>query len=186
MKSIGYCILSVLVASQIAGCFIHHEQAKALIPGIDVSQTLQIAEMELKQNKLSSVLTYWAVRDQVFTPEQAKEASRLYFKYIGKIDDENHKAHGFSVWHFTWAVSNIYRNGDEAVKKEMEDARRNAAVRVKKLDSRIATKYFSGDKITTGDIHFLGRRYAKKHLVVPGNKKYVQSVDAYKAEHEED
>ena len=30
-----------------------------------------------------------------------------------------------------------------------------------------------------GDVHSLGRFYAKKHIVIPGNKKYVQSFDDY-------
>jgi hypothetical protein len=176
----------MLTALNLGGCFIHHEQAEVLLKGIDVDQTLKIAEMELKENKMSSVLTFWAVRDQIFTPTQAEEASRLYFKYIDKIDSEDHKSHGFSVWHFTWAVSNIYREGNAEVKAALEDARRDAAVRVKKLDMNIATKNFHGEKLLTGDIHFLGRSYAKKHLVVPGNKKYVQSLDAYKKSLEND
>jgi hypothetical protein len=180
MKVNVITMVYVLWALNLSGCFVHHEQAEVLLKGIDVDQTLKIAEMELKENKMSSVLTFWAVRDQVFTLKQAEEASRLYFKYIDKIDAKDHKARNFSVWHFTWAVSNIYREGNAEVKAAMEDARRDAQVRVKKLDSRIATKNFHGKKLLTGDIHFMGRSYAKKHLVVPGNKKYVQSLDAYK------
>jgi hypothetical protein len=186
MKSSRYNLIAIIFAAQLAGCHIHRAQAKVLIPGIDIDQTLVIAEMELEENKFTAVLTYWAMRDQVFTKEQAKKASDLYFKYIDKIDSEDHKARGFNVWHLTWAVSNIYRLGDDGVKSAMEEARRDAAVRVKKLDSGPATKHFSGEKILMGDIHFLGRSYAKKHLVVPGNDKYVQSVDAYKKSLEED
>ena len=181
MKSLRYMILLVYVPLSLSGCFIHHEQAEVLIPGVDVDQTLKIADLELQENKLTSVLTFWAVRDQRFTPEQAAEASRLYFKYIDKIDNEEHKARGFSVWHLTWAVSNIYRLGDDAVKQAMESAYRDAAKRVKELDSKPATKYFSDEEMLMGDVHFLGRGYAKKHVVVPGNDKYVQSFAAYKA-----
>jgi hypothetical protein len=67
------------------------------------------------------------------------------------------------------------------VKAAVGDAYRDAAVRVKKLDSKTATKHFGGEEMLMGDAHFLGRSYAKKHIVVPGNKKYVQSIDAYKA-----
>jgi len=172
--------LSLVIVVHLGGCYMYRTQAKALVPGVDVDQTLEIAEMELRENKTGSVLTYWAVRDQVFTGEQAKEAGRLYFKYIDKIDSEDHKAHGFSVWHFTWAVSNIYRFGNGEVKRAMHAAWRDAAFRVEKLDMRMATKNFSGEKMLTGDAHFLGRSYAKKHVVVPGNKKYVQSVEAYR------
>lgn len=181
MKSAIYAIISVIIATQVSGCYMYHDRAKVLLDGVDVDQTLKIAELELQENKLTSVLGYWAVRDQIFTPAQAAEANRLYFKYIDKIDNETHKARGFSVWHFTWAVSNIYRHGDEAVQAAIEDAYQDAAVRVQKLDSRAATKHFGGEEMLMGDAHFMGRSYAKKHVVVPGNKKYVQSFDAYKA-----
>lgn len=186
MKSNRYKFIGFLFAAQLAGCHIHRAQSEVIIPGIDIDQTLVIAEMELKENKFSTVLTYWAMRDQVLTKGQAKKASDLYFKYIDKIDSEDHKARGFNVWHLTWAVSNIYRLGDDEVKSAMEEARRDAAVRVKKLDSGPATKHFSGEKMLMGDIHFMGRSYAKKHLVVPGNDKYVQSVEAYKQTLEDD
>ncbi len=179
MKKLLTCIIMLLVGNQLCGCYMYREQAKALVPNIDLDQTLEIAELELKENKMSSVLTYWAIRDQVFTVEQAKKASRLYFKYIKKVDSEDHKARGFSVWHFTWAVSNIYRLGDAAVKEVMNNARQDAAVRVKKLRKRAAQRHFHGEKMLMGDAHFLGHRYAKKHLVVPGNPQYLQSIDDY-------
>lgn len=186
MKSIVYIIIFSTITTQIAGCYMYHDRAEVLLNGVDVDQTLEIAELELQENKLTSVLTYWAVRDQIFTPLQAKTASNLYFKYIDKVDSEDHKAQGFSVWHLTWAVSNIYRHGDEAVKAAAADAYRDAAIRVKNLDRKMATKHFGGEEMLMGDAHFMGRSYAKKHIVVPGNKKYVQSIDAYKATLRED
>jgi hypothetical protein len=35
-----------------------------------------------------------------------------------------------------------------------------------------------------GDAHFLGRRYAETHVVVPGNMKYLQSVEEYVKKHQ--
>jgi hypothetical protein len=37
----------------------------------------------------------------------------------------------------------------------------------------------NGEKIYMGDAHGGGRAFAKKHVVVPGNDKYLQSFEDY-------
>jgi hypothetical protein len=179
---------SIILASILwstSGCtMLYHEREKVLITDIDIDQTLEIAALELEENKMSSVLTVWAMRDQVISPAQAGKVSELYFSHIDRIDSEDQKARMFSVWHLTWAISNMYRLGDDSVKGVLRSAYLDAAKRVDSLDSRIASTHFYDEKIVMGDAHFGGRRYARKHLVVPGNKKYVQSVEEYKKDNE--
>jgi hypothetical protein len=176
-------ILAILIVSflSVSGCtMLYHERSKVLIPNVDVNQTLEVAKLEIQENKVSSVLTLWAMRDQILTPKQARRVSALYFEYIGRVDSEKQKARGFSVWHLTWAISNMYRLGDDAVKAELNEAYVDAAIRVDTLDSKIATTHFYDDEIVMGDAHFGGRAYAKGHIVVPGNEDYLQSAEEYK------
>lgn len=176
-----YLLLGLLFGATqlLSGCYMYNTQAEAKVEGIDIDETLAIAQMELEDNKFSSVLTLWAIRDQHFTAEQAYRVSHLYFQYIHRIDSEEQKAQGFSVWHLTWAISNMYRFGDESVQRALRLAYVDAAGRVEKLDMKVATTHFQGEKMYTGDAHAGGRSYAKKHLVVPGNDKYLQSVEEY-------
>ena len=175
-------VMATLLSS---GCtMLYHDRQKVLIPNVDIDQTLEIAEMELRENKMGSVLTLWAMRDQVLTMDQAARVSALYFTYIDRIDSKAQKAHMFSVWHLTWAISNMYRLGDADVKAALTTAYHDASKRVDALDSNIATTHFYDKEIVMGDAHFGGRIYAKKHIVVPGNEDYVQSVEAYKKENE--
>ena len=166
----------------VSGCALYHEREVVLIPGIDVDQTLEIAEYELEENKWSSVLTLWALRDQVLTDEQATRVSELYFTYIERIDSDEQKGRSFSVWHLTWAISNMYRLGNEGVQGELKEAYRDAGKRVDALDRRVANTHFYDDKIYMGFAHGGGKAYARSHLVVPGNDDYVQSVEAYREE----
>jgi len=154
----------------------YHEQHKVLIDGISIDQTLDVAKIEMAKNEFGTVLTVWAVRDQIFTGPQAARVSELYFQHIERIDSEAQKARKFSVWHLTWAISNIYRLGNEEVKAALSEAYKDAEHRVKVLDKRIATKMFHEEKIYMGDAHGGGRAYARKHLVVPGNDCYLQSA----------
>jgi hypothetical protein len=179
------CILAI-VSVAVGGCYTYHDRSKVLIPNIDIDQTLEIAEQELQSKKRTSVLTVWAIRDQVLTKAQAERVSELYFKYIDKVDSEEQKARSFAVWHFTWAISNIYRQGEQEIKDVMAEAYRDAAKRVEKLEMKIATSRFYGDKIYMGDTHSLGRSYSKRHLVVPGNEDYLQSVSEYEPDEEEE
>jgi hypothetical protein len=173
--------LALLVAVGVSqsGCYMYHEQHKVVLNGIDIDQTLKVADEELGKDHWTSVLTLWAMRDQVVTAEQAAEISVVYFKHIDAVDTEERKGRKFMVWHITWAISNLYRLGDEGVQKALETAYKDAEKRVEKLDMNLATKLFKDEEIYMGDAHGGGRGYAKKHLVVPGNDKYLQSFDEY-------
>lgn len=161
----------------ILGCSypkITHLQSEVLIEGIDINQSIKIAGAELGKGKFNSILGLWSLRDQRINSEQAQKISNLYFNNIDKIEKE------FAVWHLTWAISNFYRNGDEEVKGKLSEAFIDAKVRAKNLNKEIADEKVNGNKVYMGFSHFLGYGYAKKHLVVPGNKKFLQSYDEYK------
>jgi hypothetical protein len=185
MRRVKYIFLAaIFLSASLSGCFVHREREKVLIPGIDIDQTLKVAELELKENKMSTVLTIWAMRDQELTEAQAKKVAELYKAHIERIDSEEQKARGFSVWHLTWAISNMYRLGDDPVKHALKEVHDDASIRVDELDSRVATTHFYDEKLTMGDVHFGGRSYAKSHLVVPGNDKYLQSFKEYEENRE--
>jgi hypothetical protein len=175
-----------IATMSIAGCYVYHERDKALIDGLDVNQSLEVARMEMNDNKFATVLAVWALRDQILNVEQAEVVSSLYFKHIDRIDSDEQEAREFSVWHLTWAISNMYRlNGDEvrtALKAVYEDAEK----RVASLEKDIASRHFNDDEMLMGDIHGGGRAYARSHLVVPGNDRYLQSVKEYIADRKDD
>lgn len=74
------------------------------------------------------------------------------------------------------SVSNIYRNGDQPVKQQLNSAYADAVRRADTLHN-VADKHVNGDKVYMGDFHFLGRRYKKTHVVAPGNKRFPQSAN---------
>ena len=117
--------ITVLFIILSSGCFpyLTHERSKAIVEGVDIDQTLEIAAKELEKDGMGSVLTLWAIRDQVITPEQAGKISELYFEYIKDMKKR------FNIWHITWAISNIYRLGDDSVKTVLEAAWKDASRR---------------------------------------------------------
>jgi hypothetical protein len=154
-------------------CFyVTHQQQEVLIDNIDIDQTLDIARYELQQDTWGRVLTLWAMRDQRLSPAQADSVAELYFAWIDSLDRQ------FNIWHLSWAVSNMYRNGDSTVQARLDSAYRDASRRADTLH-RTADKHVNGDKVYMGDFHFLGRRYKKTHVVAPGNTKYVQSASQW-------
>ena len=165
------------------GCFpyVYYEQKDVLLKGVDIDQTLEVAKVELDEGGFDAVLTIWAIRDQIITPEQAAKINDIYLKYIDNITYKKDVEREFGTWHFAWAISDFYRNGDEQVKKELQTAYEDAIKRPETLEKfyKIANTLINGDKIYMGDIHGLGRAYAKSHIVVPGNKEYVQSFDEF-------
>jgi len=169
----------------VTGCFfpyVYHEQSRVLVTSVDVDATLKIAEMELKEGGFDATLTIWALRDQIVTSDNAKLISELYFRYIDKVAAEKDKRTAdFGVWHFAWAVSNFYRNGDAGIKAELEGAYTDALKRPDTLNNfkKFASEHVDGSKVYMGDIHAAARSYARSHIVAPGNKKYLQSIDEF-------
>ncbi len=165
-------------AASNAGCAIYMDRNRdsVLLQGIDVDQTLDVASDELDRGV---VLGLWAMRDQVLTPDQAGRVSDLYFSHIERIDDPGTKGRAFNVWHLTWAISNMYRQGDEGVKAALEGAYGDAGSRVASLGFPVAGKFYSDDRIYLGDFHGIAHVYAQSHLVVPGNDEHLQCYEEY-------
>ena len=161
-----------------------NNQKAALIEGIDFDATLRIAKEEFTRKSVTSELTIWAIRDQPITPAIAKTIAQLYFENIEMLYDTkpftlldwNH-----AVWHFGWAIANLYRNGDDAVKAELQAAYDDAKKRPQTLEryNLIALDNIIGPYILMGDIHEPAHAYAITHIVVPGNLEYIQSYEEY-------
>jgi hypothetical protein len=161
-----------------------NDQQAVRIDGIDFEQTLKIAAEELTRDIAIAELTIWAIRDQVITPDVAKTIADLYLNNIDKlyhtkaftVIDWNH-----AVWQFAWAVANLYRNGDDAVKAQLQVAYEDAVTRPETLDKfqLVALDNVLSHEILMGDAHDLGRGFAQGHIVVPGNPDYVQSYEEY-------
>lgn len=155
--------------------YVYFERDKVLLKDVDVDGTLDIAQLKLEEGGFDSTLTLWALRDQVITPGQAERISGLYLEHIVTIDNE------FGIWHLAWAVSNFYRLGDEGVREKLKGAYDDAVTRPGKLKQfkDIANEHVNGTKIYMGYVHDLGKSYAFSHLIVPGNKDYLQSFDEF-------
>lgn len=163
---------------------IHDNQQAVLIEGIDFDTTMQIARNELKSEYATAELTIWAIRDQKIPVHIASQISELYFEYIEglynseavTIIDWNH-----AVWHFSWAISNMYRNGDEQIKETLQLAYDDALKRPETLERfrLVAVDHILGDRVTMGDMHERARQYAQSHIVVPGNLDYIQNYQQY-------
>jgi hypothetical protein len=168
----AYGAVAILLMS--TGCmrYLTHDRSEVLLDGVDIDQTLQIAEAELREGGTGSVLTIWAIRDQFVTPLQAQRISDLYFGYVDSLRGK------FDTWHLTWAIANLYRQGDEGVRGALQAAYDDARVRARNTH-RLADRFANGDTLYLGDAHSGGRAYAKRHVVIPGSKKYVNSFDDY-------
>ena len=168
----------LFVAFGSSGClpYIYHDRSVVLLDGIDIDQTLDIAEGEMEEGGFGSVLTVWCLRDQPVTPEQAARISGLYFGSIDTLAADDGGSF-FDTWHLTWAISNLYRLGNQPVRAALEEAYRDSERRVEHMDSDVATLYFGGDdQIHMGDAHAFGQAFARSRLVVPGNPMYLQSA----------
>jgi hypothetical protein len=144
---------------------------------------LEIARTELEEGGFDATLGVWAIRDQIVTADNARVISKLYFNYIDKIAAEKDRTTAdFGIWHFSWAIANLYRNGNDSIKQELEAAYLDAKKRPETLKNfkRAAIEHVNGNKIYMGDIHALARSFARSHIVAPGNEKYLQSLDEYK------
>ena len=173
-------IILFLIIS-LSGCmrYLTQDRGKVLLDNVDIDQSVKVAELYMndKDGGRGASLAIWAIRDQHFIPPQAEEVSRLYFQHVDGLKKS------FDVWHLTWAISNIYRHGDEEVQKVLQEAYDDATILAKDV-SNIADKMANGEKMYLGDAHGGGRAFAKRHVVIPGNKKYLQSVEEYKEKKE--
>jgi len=178
LKILGLVFL--LAASWVGFCaymfrgapYITSVQSKVLIESVNIDQTLVVVEQELKKGGFTSPLTLWGIRDQVYTEAQAQKVSYLYFQYVDILKDY------FRVWHITWAISNIYRNGNAAVRAQLELAYHDAKKRAKALGG-VANLHVNGN-ILMGDIHLPAWLFVKAHVVAPGTPGYLQSLQDYR------
>ena len=162
----------------------YNDQESVLIEGVDLAATLKIAEAEFARELSTSELTIWAIRDQVVTPEIAAKIAHLYFDNIEMlyttepftIIDWNH-----AVWHFSWAISNLYRNGDTAVKAALQLAYEDAIIRPETLERyyHIAIHHIRNDTVVMGDIHTPAHNRMQQLVVAPGNLAYLQNFAEY-------
>jgi hypothetical protein len=152
--------------------YLTHERSEVLLDWINIDETLKIAEYDLEKGGRGTSLTLWAIRDQNITPVQAVAISAMYFKHVESIKGK------FDTWHLTWAISNMYRNGDKDIKTRLKKAFEDASSRATNA-GRMANKFANTGKIYMGDAHSGGRAYAYKHVVVPGNYRYMQSYKDY-------
>jgi hypothetical protein len=155
----------------------HFSQKAALVKNVNIDESLKIAKDEMEKTNVGQSLGIWVLRDQIVTPEQARTISNLYLTHIDSMKS------GFHIWHSSWAIANLYRFGDDAVKAELETAYQKAKKQPERLEGntkKIADSHINSQRIVTGFIHAGGRSYAHRHLVVPGNRKYVQSYEEYK------
>jgi hypothetical protein len=148
-----------------------------IIENIDINQSLEISENLIQEEKWGRVIGYWVLRDQIIDTSHAKRISDSYFKYIDIIPDH------FDKWHFSWAISNFYRNGDDNIKAILKDAYKKSLEVATELNTKPALKHIKGDKIYMGFYHGGGWRGAKNYLVVPGDKRFRQSSEEYLKKH---
>jgi hypothetical protein len=160
------------------------DQASVLIEGVDLEATLKVAQAEFARKSATSELVIWGIRDQVITPAVAGKISKMYFANIEMLYDTqpfmqldwNH-----AVWHFAWAISNLYRNGDSAVKSELQAAYEDALRRPQTLDRNkyLAAEYVDGERIVMGDMHTPAHKRMQELIVAPTNPSYISSYEEY-------
>ena len=146
-----------------------------------MEQSLQIACDQMKRSGINQALSIWVLRDQYLTPAQAKTIGEIYLANIDSMKSD------FNIWHTSWAISNIYRWGNDSIKAVLEVAYQKAKKQPERMhgwEKGAANSHINGTKITSGFIHAGGRYYAHGHLVVPGNTSYLQSYEAYKKSQE--
>lgn len=172
-------LFAVAVVVWLSACFPfeYHEREPALVEGVDMEQSIQVATDQLAKTGMEQGLSIWVLRDQFVTPDQARRIGALYLDHIDAITDD------FAVWHTSWAISNLYRWGDDAIKAELETAFAKAKTQPDRLSGWMkdsANNHINGEQIYSGWIHAGGESYAYGHLVVPGNPKFIQSYAEYR------
>ncbi len=174
-----WALAALLLWLPLSGCFPfeYYVRGPALVTGVDMQQSIQVAADQIEKEGMEQGLSIWVLRDQHITPEQAREVGRLYLERIDGMKSD------FNIWHTSWAIANLYRLGDEPIKAELEVAFQKATQQPARLTGWVkdsAENHINGEKITSGFIHIGGEFYAHGHLVVPGDKKYLQSYEDYR------
>ncbi len=157
--------------------FQYYVREPALVEGVDMEQSLQVAADEIKKEGIEQGLSIWVLRDQFVTPEQARTIAGLYLETIDDMKSD------FNIWHTSWAIANLYKLGDEPIQAELEEAFQKATKQHERLTGWVrdsTDNLVNGDEIVSGFIHVGGEFYAHGHLVVPGDKKYIQSYEEYR------
>src|SRR5688572_1949667 len=112
------------------GCrfpFEYSVRKPALVRGVDMNQSLQVAADQMQKTSIEQGLSIWVLRDQYVTPEQAREISKLYLDHIDSMKSD------FNIWHASWAIANLYKLGDADVKAELEMAYQKAIKQPERL-----------------------------------------------------
>jgi len=175
------CALGALFLNGCAYKHFTHNQKDVLIDGVDIDQSLKIAEYLANRTKNGEpkpgALGYWVLRAQHITVEQAKEIERVYWEVI-----DNFGTSKFNLWHYTWAIADIYRLGNDEVKTVLQKAYDDAVVRAEAINRE---KFVSGETQYLGWFHGLAWAAARNYLVVPGNRKFTQSAEEYLSKKQE-
>ena len=99
--------LKIVVHSGVA---VFHEIAgRPQVSGVDIDQCLDVAEWKLENQDKYKSLGLWVMRDQIITPAQAARICKLYFAHIESMKSD------FDLWHFAWAIRNLYDGGSAEV-----------------------------------------------------------------------
>jgi hypothetical protein len=169
--------ISCLLCLFFSSCFLsmHHKQKPALVKNVNIDESLKISKDEMQKKGIGQGLGIWVLRDQIVTPAQAHMISDLYLNHIDSMRSD------FIIWHSSWGIANLYRLGNDSVKAELETAYQKAKKQPGRMikQKKIADAHINGTRLVTGFIHAGGRSYAHRHLVVPGNRKYLQSYQEY-------
>jgi hypothetical protein len=167
-------LLSVLIFGMMAR-YPHStsNRDKVLIEKIDMKQSLKVAEIVIKENKWGRAIGYWAMRDQLIDSLDAVGINKNYLTYIDSISEH------FDLWHYSWAISNYYRNGDSTVQNVLEPSYLKSIAVAKELNTKVALKHITGEKIYMGYFHAGGWKAGRNYIVAPGDKRFRQSVDEF-------
>ena len=164
--------------------YISYDQDAVLLDGVDFDDTIEVATRAAARGGTTSLMVLWAVRDQEIDAANAARAGALYLANIDAIYSAPSNFvfdWNFGVWHSSWAISNLYRNGSPEVKAALQEAYDDAVTRPATLERfrDVASTHVNGARPLMGDIHIGGRTLARRTLVVPGNPDYLQSADDY-------
>lgn len=150
-----------IVASMIT-CFAYvtKDPEQARIDRVNIHATLDRAEEYVEQEKwVAFVLTYWCIRDQTITPDEAERITQLYFDHVDSLQQ------GFQTWHTYWAVANYYKGASPDVQGILEDAYQDASRRASE-EGGAADRFTNGDETIHGDIHSLARHFCNCNTMV--------------------